>query len=118
MLVIDSVELVFGHQPLKVRKLQRDGACRLEQLPHASDEIIDVGNLRQHIVGHDQVRLLAFGRKLKGKPLAEEVDPCRYPLLDSNLGDIGGGLDAEDRNAEWQEMLQQVAVVAGELDYQ
>ena len=38
------------------------------------------------------------------------------PLLDGDLGDVGGGLDAQHRNAERHEVLQQVAVVAGELD--
>ena len=33
-----------------------------------------------------------------------------------DLGDVGGRLDAEHRHAERQEVLQQIAVVAGELD--
>ena len=53
-----------------------------------------------------------------GEPRAEEVDPGRDALLDRDLGDVGGRLDAEHGHAERQEMLQQIAVVAGELDDQ
>ena len=37
-------------------------------------------------------------------------------LLDGDLGDVGGRLDAEHGHAALDEVLQQVAVVAGDLD--
>ena len=38
------------------------------------------------------------------------------PLSIATFGDVGGRLDAEHRHAQRQEVLQQIAVVAGELD--
>ena len=118
MLVVDGVELVLRDQPLQVRELERDDALRLEQERHAGDEVVEVRHLRQHVVADDEVGPLALGDELGRQPLAEELDPARYALLHRDLGDVGGRLDAEHRHAQRQEVLQQIAVVAGQLDHQ
>ena len=46
----------------------------------------------------------------------EELDPRRDARLRAASAHVGGRLDAQHRHAQRQEMLQQVAVVAGELD--
>ena len=56
--------------------------------------------------------------ELRGEPRAEEVHPGRDALVDRDLGDVGCRLDAEHGHAERQKVLQQIAVVAGELDDQ
>ena len=47
---------------------------------------------------------------------AEELDEGGDALLDRDLRDVRGRLDAKHRDALGQEVLQQVAVVAGKLD--
>ena len=116
--MIDGVELVLRHQPFKMRKLQRDDAFRLQQDLHAGDEIVQVRHLGEHIVAHDQVGLLALRHEAARQLDAEELGDAGNALGDRDLGDIGGRLDAEHRHAERQEMLQQIAVIAGEFDGQ
>ena len=53
-------------------------------------------------------------RELDGEELGERLDPA----LDRILGDVLGGLDAQHRNAVLGEVLQEIPVVARELDDQ
>ena len=74
MLVVDRVELVLGDEPHEMRKLDRRDAPRREQGGDAGDEGIDVGHLRQHIVGDDEVGGLAGGAQTPPGRLVEEPD--------------------------------------------
>ena len=116
MLVIDGVELVLSDQPLEVRELQGDHALRLEQARHPAHEVVEVGHLRQHVVADDEIGALALRHELGRELRSEEIDAGGYALLDRHLGDVGRGLDAQDGNAQRQEVLQQVAVIARQLD--
>ena len=116
--MVDGVELVLGDQPLEVRELERDHALGREQARHAGDEVVEVGHLGEHVVADDQVGLPALGAQRLGERDAEELDPGRDALGERDLGHVGGGLDAEHGHAERQEMLQQIAVVARQLDHQ
>ena len=113
--MIDRVELVLVDQPLEVRELQRDHAFGLQKLRHPGREVVEIGYLRQHIVADDQVGALALGGQLRCELAPEEVDQRRDALVDGDLGDIGGRLDADHGHLQRREVLQQVAVVAGEL---
>ena len=46
----------------------------------------------------------------------EELDQCRNAAGDSRLGDIPRWIDAEHRDPVREKVLQQIAVVGGELD--
>ena len=51
-----------------------------------------------------------------GNLIAEEVDDGRDASRFGGGGDVAGGLDPEDRNSTALEELQQIAVVARDLD--
>jgi len=72
MLMIDRIELILTHQIEQIGKFESGDARRLEQRGDAGNEIVDVRNMRQHVVGDDEVRLPALAGKLGRKPLAEE----------------------------------------------
>ena len=85
-------------QPLQMRKFERDHAFGLQEHAHAGDEVVEVRNLRQHVVADDEVGFPAFGR--------ECAPPSRTPkkstrvgnaLVDRHLRDVGRRLDAEHR---------------------
>ena len=114
--VIDRIELVTRHQTDKVRELQGNGPFRLQKTDHARDEIVKVGHLSQDIVTDDEVGFLALRNELVGEPEAEEVDKRGNALPNRDCRNIRSGFDAERRDTEWQEMLQQVSVVAGQFD--
>ena len=90
-----------------------------EQARHAGDEVVEVGHLGQHVVADDEIgRAGPRRRSALGERDAEELDPGRDALGERDLGHVGGRLDAEHGHAERQEVLQQIAVVAGQLDDQ
>ena len=59
--MVDRVELVLVDQAQQVRELDRDDAVGREQDPEARDEVVQVGNLGEHVVGGDHVRAPALG---------------------------------------------------------
>ena len=61
MLVIDRVELVALDETLQVRNLDCDHAVRLEERLHATDEVVQVWDVRHHVVGRHQVRPAPLG---------------------------------------------------------
>ena len=82
MLVVDGVELVLVDQPLEMRELERDHALGLQQTRDAGDEVVEVGNLRQHVVADDEIGLACLrphscsrARCRRTRPASE--CPCR-----------------------------------------
>ena len=101
-----------------MRHLDGDDALRRQQMRHGGDEVIELGHLRQHIVGNDQIGVPVVGHHLPRCFGTEEGDERRNACLSRRLRHIGGGLDAKHRHAEGNEMLQQIAVIASELDHE
>src|SRR5260370_14926671 len=59
VLMVNRVELVFFHQPLKMRELHGDFAMRFQQDLHSRDKIVQIEDLRKYAVAEEQIRLLA-----------------------------------------------------------
>ncbi len=70
------------------------------------------------VVRDDQIRLLALVAQAPTNIGAEELNDRRDAPFDGRLGDVGGRLDTEHLDALGLEVLQQVAVVAGQLHHQ
>ena len=83
---------------------------------HADDEVVEFRYLRQHIVGDDQIGVPAVDHHLSRSFGTEEGDQRRNACLSRGFGHIGSGFNAENRHAEFNEMLQQIAVVAAQFD--
>ena len=94
VLVVDRVELVLRDQGRNMRKLQRHDALGLEDMLHAAQEIVDIGDLCQHVVGDDEVCLLADCHHIVRKPFTEEGDLRRDISGNRHFGDIDRRLDA------------------------
>ena len=115
MLVVNRIELVFRHQAQQMRELQGDHAVGLQQEFEPAHEIVQLGHVGQDIVPHDEVGLQTFGAQATRRVCSEEFDARRDALLDGGLGHICGGFDAQHRDAFGDEILQQVAVIAGDF---
>ena len=87
----------------------------LEQDLHAGDEVVEVGDVGEHVVAEQQVGGGLAGER-GGGLAAEELDERRDALLQRHLRDVGGRLDPEHGDLALVEVLQQVAVVGGDLD--
>src|SRR5215472_1233308 len=117
MLVINGVELVLVNEPLKVGELERDHTIRGQQMHHSCSEIVEIRDLRQHVVTNDEVGSLTLGHELLCELQAEKLDNSRNILPPRGFRHIGGRLNANYGNTQWQEVLKQITVVACDLEY-
>ena len=85
---------------------------------HAGDEVVEVGHLRQHVVADDEVGLLALGGQLLRRASRRRTrTSVGTPLLDApTSATLAAGSMPSTGTPARHEVLQQVAVVAGELD--
>ena len=114
--MVDRVVLEVLDQLREVRELERRGPVRGEQRRDARGEVVDVGDLREDVVPEHEIGVTA----LRGEP-TPELAPKNSVIVsdaarDRGLGDVPRRLDAEHRDALREEVLQEVAVVRGELD--
>ena len=117
VLVVDGVELIALDQPLQVRELHRDDTLRGQQGAQALHEVVDVRHVGQHVVAGDQVGLAVFGGNGAAGGFAEELHRGGHAALDGHLGHVGRRLHTQHRDARSDEVLQQVAVVAGDFHH-
>src|SRR6185295_13405768 len=72
--VIDRVELVLFHQPHEVGELNRNYPTGSQQYLEASDKVVQIGHLRQHVISRNHIRLLTIGGKFMREFLAKKFD--------------------------------------------
>jgi hypothetical protein len=116
--VVDGVELVLLDELLQVRELDRDDALGPEQRGDARDKAVQIGHLGEDVVADDQVGHGPLARELRSQLGAEELGERGNALVLGHLGHVEGRLDAENGDALLDEPLEQVAVVARDLDNQ
>ena len=73
--------------------------------------------MSEYVVGDQQVRLAALGNEAGRELPAEELDHGLDPPFPGRLRDVGRGLDPQRGYAALDDVLEQVAVVAGQLDH-
>ena len=99
-----------------MRDLEGRSASGARSAATPADEVVDVGHLGEHVVAEDELGLAALVGEPLGELRAEELGQRRHAARDRRFGDVQRGFDAEHRNALWQEMLEQVAVVRSHFD--
>jgi hypothetical protein len=73
----------------------------------------------EDVAPEEEVGGLAVGHEfIRGLHTEEFHDAGNLLLLPGDLGDVGRRLDAEDWDALGLEVLEEVAVVAGDLDHE
>src|SRR5512143_2546010 len=97
-------------------KLHRDDTSVVEQDLHAGDEIVNVGHLSEHVVADDEIGALSVCGELPSGFASEEFHEGRHTFGFCHLRDVGSALDAEDRDLAGDEILEQITIIAGELD--
>ena len=116
--MVDRVELALLDQVGEVGHFQHGKARGLQQQRDARDQAVQVRDVRQDVVGEDQVGHAAFIAQLLGERAAEEGVEGRHAGGDRGLRGRPCRIDPQDRHAARDEVAQQVAVVAGDLDHQ
>jgi hypothetical protein len=100
-----------------VRKFQRNHAVGRQENLHPPDEVVKVGNLSQDVVAQQQIRRLSRVCEFASRFDAEELDERGHAFFDGDFGDVSRGFDAQGGNLARNEMLEQIAVVAGDFDH-
>ena len=116
--MVHRVELGRFHQPVQVRKLHVHQPAGLESRPQASNEVVDVWHVGQHVVADDEVGLPALCGQALRQGHAEELLKRLHALLARGFGRACRGLYAKGGHPGLAHVLQQVAVVAGNLHHQ
>ena len=117
--MIDGVELVMADQLQQMGEFHGDHPPVGQQQRQTSHEIVDGGDMGQHIVGDDQLRPPALGGQFPGRLLAEEGHPGgNIPLIPGHRRHVGRRLHPQYRHPQGPEILQQITVVAGDLHHQ
>ena len=98
-------------------KLKRSHTVSFQQTMDPSDKVVDVRDMRKHVVRDDEISPPLLGHKLLRELRSKEANVGRYPLFLSEPGDICSRLDSQHWDSERSEVLQEVAVVASNLHY-
>ena len=114
--MVDRVVFEVLDQLRKVGELERRRPVRREELGDAGDEVVDVRHLGQHVVAEDEVCRATFGRQSCAELGAEELRDRRHAAGHRSLCHVARRLDSQHRDPLRQEVLEEVAVVRGELD--
>ena len=116
VLVVDGVELRALHQRQQVLHLDRHPAVVGHHGPQALGEPDDVGDVGVHVVEADEVGRAVLLAHLPAGLRGEERRERRHALLAGGLADVDRRLDAQAADPACDDVLQQVAVVARDLD--
>ena len=91
VLVVDGVELAVVDQVAHVGKLDDRHAVGLEQGGDAGHETVGVGHVGQHVVGVDDVGLLALGGQLLGQSMPKNSARLGTPIFSAASHRAGTG---------------------------
>ena len=117
MLVIDRVELAVVDQVAHVVHLDHGDAVVLEQRRDSVDESVRVRDVREHVVGMHDIGPAALGDELCRQLTAEELLPRVDAFVPRSRRRPRRRLDPEHLDSGSHVVLQQIAVVARELDH-
>src|SRR5262245_42813344 len=116
MFVIDGVEFELVDEVTHIRCLDDGDTASLQQRGDPGDEAVGIGNMGENVVGVDHVSAAALRCEAEGELLVKELDKRRDALSGRERSDVCRWLDAKDGDATSLVELQQVAVVACDLD--
>ncbi len=96
--LIDGVELVALHEAQEILDFDDTDAVLGQEDFEAGDKVVQIGNVRENVVGHDQVGTLVLSDDFAGGLLAEKFVQRVDAVLLGGTGDVSGGLDAKAGN--------------------
>src|SRR6266436_4260522 len=114
--VVDGVEFGVFDEIDGVRKFEDDAAFGLEKGFEAGDEVVGVWCVGEDVIAEDEVGFFARDGEFFGDVIAKEFDEGFDAFFARDFGDVSGGLDAEAGDFGFGEVLQEITVVAGDLD--
>ena len=117
MFVIDRVELNFVNQVREVRNLDRPHPSFRQHLRCSGDEVVEVRNMRQYVVGNKKVRRTSCRPDSPGSLNSKEGHICRYSVGNGDTRPDLSWFNPQTWNTEQDEISKQVSVVTRDLDH-
>src|SRR5437762_2881790 len=107
MLVIDRIELTAVDHVFHVRHFNDQDAILLKNEPKATHKSIKLGDVRQNIIGVNDVGSLPFVEEACRQLFVKELADRRYAALHlGNARDISSRLNSQNGNARLFVILQ------------
>src|ERR1700722_15938748 len=100
-----------------MRKLHGDYAAGLQQNFHSSDKAIQVRDLGKYVIAEQEICFYTLRRKFLGALSIEKLHESWHVFLCSDGGYVGCRFNSQNGYACQHEILQKVAVIAGELHH-
>src|SRR6516165_5215101 len=118
MLVIDGVELAaIDHVP-DIGHLERRQAVFLQQRVDSLYEAMSISDVSEDVVTDDQIGALAVRLQLRCQLPREKRGQRGHACCSRSLSLFAGRIDAEHRHSFYHEILEEVAIIARQLDDQ
>src|SRR5690348_2579011 len=116
VLVVDSIELAMVDQRLDVRRLNHGYPVLFENARDCGDETIDIRYVGQNVIGVNNVGANAMRTQSFGEVAREERAACRHADVLRSASRPLCRVDTEHRDPGLDIVLQQITVVARQLD--
>ena len=113
--MVDRVELALFDEPDQVREFEGQHTLVREDPCQAGSEVVEVGDVGEDVVAHEQVRSTSLRHQPIGEGFPEELRHGRDATILADGRDVARRLDTQDGNPRAHEVLQEVSVVAGNL---
>jgi hypothetical protein len=115
--MIDGIELILAYQLEEMRKLHGYHATGLQQDLHPGHKIVQIGHVRENVIADQKIGSPIFLTDLCSAIAPKELNDRWNSFVLCDRSHIRRGFDPEHFNAAFGEVLQQIAVIAGEFDY-
>src|SRR3989338_3524202 len=117
MLMIDRVKFATVDQIFHIGHFEDRHTVLLQQDADPLDKTVQVGHVRQDIVGDNNVGLFSLIAQFSGKVGAEKLRQRGHASLFSHIGDVPRRVNPQGRYAGMDKILQEVAVIARDLNH-
>src|SRR5215471_795004 len=118
MLVINGVELAAVDHVPDVRHLESRQSVFLQQRVDSLYEAMGIGHVSEDVVTDDQIGALASRLQLRRQLARKKRGQRGHACCSRSLSLLAGRIDAEHRHSFFHEILEEVAIVARQLDDQ
>src|SRR3984893_5159416 len=118
MLMIDRVELHMVDEVFNVRDFDYGNTFRFEHNRDPFDEPVEIGDMRQHVVGMDHIRAAVLLGETVCQVLTKEFRDSGDAALARNLSNVARRFNTKNRNTLLVIILQEISVVACKLHNQ
>ncbi len=115
VLVIGGIEFEVGDEFTEIGEFQGCPSSVFQKDRNASEEVVDVRSMGENVVAKDEIRFPVLGGDFRCCLHTEELAESGDTDFFCDFGDIFGRFDTQARYAGRDEVLEQIAVVAGDL---